>query len=222
METPATDGAHHSISVDLVKFAPALNDLAEKQQRYVLARVRGFNIRQSAKLAGYTDIDSAGYHLEKHPRIRLVLDAMTKAASNELQLERKDVLDGLMDAVRMAATSTELAGAWREIAKVIGAYEPIKVEHSHRNVTMEKLAAMSDADLAALADDPNYAVIEGEFAPVPKVPTTDEAQDAPSTDDPKRYGDAPLEAAPAELLGEQGMEAVLAAVAYEDDEKDTA
>lgn len=206
--------------VDLARFAPALSGLAPLQQRYVLARMRGFNQRASAKLAGYADPDNA-YQTEKNPKVRLVLDAMVKASAAELGVARADVLAGLMDSVRMAADSTELTGAWREIAKVIGAYEPIKVQHAH-TVTHTKLQQMSDSELATLADDPNF-VIEGEFEAVPAAPEPPPADADPEVvQQDKRYDtEFPAPEHP-EGLGSQAVEAILAEQAFIDQEAEEA
>lgn len=99
--------------------------------------------------------------MERHPAIRAIIRASTKQAMKELALTRQDVLQGLLDAVDLAATSTELTAAWREIGKVIGAYEPQKVQIDVHHVTSEQLRDMSTHELAVLAN--MQGVIDGEY-----------------------------------------------------------
>jgi hypothetical protein len=109
----------------------------------------------SARVAGYPDPIERSLALETDLRIKDAMLAANRLRQYERRLTRDDVLAGFLDAVGMAATATELVGAWREIGRVIGAYEPSKV-----NITVthqQQLKEMGDQELAQLAS------IDGEF-----------------------------------------------------------
>lgn len=108
------------------------------QRQYVTARVEGKNIKSAASQVEYTDnatkkqrkgirVDSA-YDLEKHPLVSRYLYLSARAAVRRTLVTRTDVIEGLLDAVESAGSSTELVQAWRELGKIVGAYEPAKVE----------------------------------------------------------------------------------------------
>ena len=141
-----------------------IESLSDKQRGYLEARLEGLSIIDSALRAGYTENyarSRASKILEKHPTIRTIMRQTNQRAADKLQLNRESVLNGLLDAVDAAATATELVMAWREIGKVIGAYEPTKVEIDVNNLTAAQLRGMSGSELAALAGMDR--VFEGEF-----------------------------------------------------------
>lgn len=74
---------------------------------------------------------------------------------------REDVVEGFMDAVRMSANAGELVQAWREIGRVVGAYEPVRVELSIERPTQKALMQMSDEQLAELAQQED--VLDAEY-----------------------------------------------------------
>lgn len=135
--------------------ARALDTLTSKEVLYVEGRLAGSPPTVAARMAGMSDPFEDGARMEKDLRIRDAMEATIKLATAERQLTRDDVLAGLMDAVHMSATATELVAAWREIGKVIGAYEPTRVD---LNITNQRqLQELDDAQLAKVA------AIEGEY-----------------------------------------------------------
>lgn len=141
--------------------------LTPRQRRYVEARASGMPPRTAAQACGAPSNDGRlAATLENDPDIQLALREINRAAMQDMVLTRKDVLDGLMDAVRSAATSTELTTAWREIGRIIGAYEPQKIAVTHEHILPEQLRSMSDRQLieiAGLGDlDAEYVVLDGE------------------------------------------------------------
>jgi len=154
------------------QFYLAFSKLTDKQRQYVNNRLLGHNPTTSARAAGYSEASatSAGYNLDRNPVIRNVIVLANKQALQQMSLGRADVLKGLLDSVDTAATSTELTAAWREIGKLIGAYEPEKVEHTHKleDLSREKLATMSDAELLKHSGQAEFRlvdedVIDGEY-----------------------------------------------------------
>jgi hypothetical protein len=65
--------------------------------------------------------------LEKNPKVRAAMRwAIKESGQRAEELTKNDVMTGLLDAVDAAATASELVMAWRELGKLIGAYEPEK------------------------------------------------------------------------------------------------
>jgi hypothetical protein len=163
-----------------------LRKLTAKQRIYVESRIGGMNVMQSCAAAG---LKSAG-GIEKNPRISQILLHANKAALTKLVMTREDVLAGFMDAVNSSASATELVMAWREIGKVIGAYEPeVKVVVSV-DLTAEKIAAMGDDALLRLSGmedfenpDMKEDILEGEYTEVEGLGPEDQGLST-STDDP--------------------------------------
>lgn len=127
----------------------ALEALTPQQRRYVDARVCGMNSSAAAKAAGLPN--SHGPGLERSPSVQLALKEINDRAMNDLVLGRQDVINGMLDAVKAAASSTELVAAWREIGKIIGAYEPQKIAVTHEMLLPEQLRVMSDRQLVVAA-----------------------------------------------------------------------
>ena len=126
-----------------------LEALSPQQRRYVDARVMGMNPNAAAKAAGLPGGHSAG--LERSPTVQLAIKEINDKAMSDLVLTRQDVINGMMDAVKAAASSTELVAAWREIGKIIGAYEPQKIAVTHEMLLPEQLRVMSDRQLIVAA-----------------------------------------------------------------------
>ena len=148
--------------------------LNKRQRAYVEHRMTGLSPKEAAKAAGFSPSYTSQFattHLERHPRIKVILREAGRHALKKLALTREDVLHGLMDAVDTAATATELTNAWREIGRLIGAYEPEKVTVTIEDMAGENLQTMSVQELAAIAD--MQRVFDGEFTrvddPVPEL-----------------------------------------------------
>lgn len=137
--------------------------LTEQQRLYVDGRLAGLTPYAACKAAGYTGAESQAYRLERTPRVRNALDAASKIARARLNMDRDDVLQGLMEALQMCATATEMTNVWKEIGKIIGAYQPLRIEHTHNlgDVTNDQLMRMSNRELVDLVDQPG-AIIDVE------------------------------------------------------------
>lgn len=137
-----------------------LISMAPKQRLYFEARLSNMAPYPAAKAAGLANPEVNAYAYEKHPKIQAALIAATKQAVAEMEITRDTVLKGLMEAVHTAVTSTELVGAWREIAKIVGAYEPVKHEHTVNihQMSQEQLGKLSDRELLKLVDEESAMV----------------------------------------------------------------
>lgn len=111
--------------------------------------------------------------LLKTPHIREAIAIEKEKFAKDNAMSKKRVLDGLLEAVELAKTVADphaLTGAWREIGKMCGYYEPTrhKIDVTvNGNVTLEKLKGLTDAELLELAE---ANVIEGEATEVSALP----------------------------------------------------
>ncbi|MGB0969439.1 MAG: terminase small subunit [Mycobacterium sp.] len=144
-----------------------VENLQAKQRAFVFGLHQGLNKAQAARLAGYATPEVAAYKAFKSPAVQAALAELRERDKSDLMLDRRAVLNGLLDSVSMAANSMEMTAAWREIGRVIGAYEPEKVEVTHEvgERTMQQLQQMRTSDLAQLVYDNSKEAeaIEGDF-----------------------------------------------------------
>jgi hypothetical protein len=102
--------------------------------------------------------------LEHHPKVREAIKYLIKdSTKNVLELSKSDVMTGMLDAVEAAATASELVMAWRELGKLIGAYEPERRILEIHDYTEEDLKTLSDDDLVKLSGGRMRDAIDGEF-----------------------------------------------------------
>ena len=130
--------------------------LTEKQKLFIKEWAGGETISSAAVRAGYADGGQMAYRLAKDPAILKIYNVEKALYAEASQMTRKKVMEGFLEAADMARTladPTALTGAWREVGKMCGYYEPVKRTidiNLSGNVTMKKLEAMSDADLLNL------------------------------------------------------------------------
>lgn len=155
--------ANKSIAPLEDEFAEIYSTLAPLQKKYVDGRAQGLAPTTAATAAGIAKTTKTGKEYERNPKIRRCLVLSAKLNMHRNVLGREDVIQGFMDAIPHAATATELTGIWRELGKIIGAYEPEKIVHEHRleEKTREQLAQMSDSELLRASGGANF-IIEDE------------------------------------------------------------
>ena len=162
------------------KLATVLGGLSQQQKLYTEARMSGMTPLASARAAGVGSPEVNAYRLEKHPKVREAMRAAQTIAAERIELGRDDIVQGFMDAVNSAGTAMELVAAWREIGKMVGAYEPVKVDvrHSIDDMTLNKLQRMSEDELLELAGQDDFRLpaddaLAGEFEVVKEAITED-------------------------------------------------
>lgn len=146
-----------------------LPNITRQQQMYVDACLRGVTDTEASRVAGYAS--AAGSRLRKIPAVSEALQSGYKETRIRRNLGVDDVIDGLMDAVRSSDGAMDLVAAWREIGRIVGAYDRervIEVRHRHevelvRN-NADALRNLPTADLMRLADMED--IIDGEYAEV--------------------------------------------------------
>lgn len=92
--------------------------------------------------------------MEKHPKVAALIKLSNAASIERYNISRDDVIGGFLDAVHAAGSSTEMTAAWREIGRMLGHYEPdrVEVKHTVENMTKNKLEQMSERELLELAE----------------------------------------------------------------------
>ena len=127
------------------------------QRQYVEARMQGLTSAAACRAAG----GSNATELERSPKVRAAIRYLIRESTKSAEdLTKSDVLTGMMDAVNAAATASELVMAWREIGKLLGAYEPERKILEIRDYSADELKTLSDKDLAKLAGTKMQEVIE--------------------------------------------------------------
>ena len=129
--------------------------LTSKQEIAVNAYLGGMDRTAACRAAGYARPQDEAATLFKTPSVAKAIANRQKAIRRRVAIEIDDVLEGLMEAVHAAQNSMEMVAAWREIGRIIGAYEhakrvEVKIEHKHIK-SVKQLERLSDKDLAELA-----------------------------------------------------------------------
>jgi|GEM_PF-2489500 len=129
--------------------------LTEMQMMFVRHWAAGESILTASARAGYSDGGTYAYRLVKDPLIVEIYEREKRLYEEACQMTRKRVMDGFLEAAEMArlqADPTAMTGAWREIGKMCGYYEPRKVD-VNVNVSgqiTQKVERLTDAQLLAL------------------------------------------------------------------------
>ena len=135
------------------------------QKRYVEARLQGLNMTAAARAAGVEgSAQATAQSIEKSPKVRAAIRYLIKESTlNVNELTKSDVMTGMMDAVEAAATAGELVMAWREIGKLLGAYEPERKILEIHDYSQDELKTLTDKDLLNLAGGKLKEVVDAEF-----------------------------------------------------------
>lgn len=144
-----------------------VDGLTEQQRKFAESFAAGMNQTQAARAAGYSP-HAKGEELMRNPRVLKAIEAARAQYEELANISRKDVLDGLKEAIDMAKIMSDPLGmiaGWREIGKVCGHYEPTKkkVDISiNGHVALTQLEQMPDHELARLIEGEVIEVIEEE------------------------------------------------------------
>jgi hypothetical protein len=154
--------------------------LTDKQKQFVKEWAAGESILSASLRAGYADNGTMGYRLSKDPAILKVYHREKALYEQASQMTRQKVMDGFLEAADMARVQADpvaLTGAWREVGKMCGYYEPIKRTldiNLSGSVTMKKLEALDDAALLRLIKGGEGDVLDVAFNEI----DDDEGEDA--------------------------------------------
>jgi len=134
--------------------------LSDKRSRFVEEYLRDQNGTQAAIRAGYApgSAYSAASRLLRNDQVRAAVSERQGAIARDLELDRQKVVAQIMEAIeiaRLQADPQAMIAGWREIAKMLGYYEPerkqVEVSVSAKRM-VDQFEAMSDAELLRLAD----------------------------------------------------------------------
>jgi phage terminase small subunit len=131
--------------------------LTEKQKAFVQSWAKGNSIGRACLDAGYAD-DGLGYRLARMPNVLALKAEYAAAYEATAEMSRKQVLDGIKEAIDMAklmADPANMIAGWREVGKLCGYYAPVETRVKldvTGNVTMRSLTAMTDAELLELIE----------------------------------------------------------------------
>lgn len=137
-----------------IVIAPGLM-LTARQAAFAKHYLLEGNATEAARQAGYstkTARQMAAENLTK-PAVIEAIERLQAENAAKLELTREDVLNGLLEAVKLAkeqANPVALVSAWREIGRVIGCYQPEvrRVELSAEGKALQyRYAGMSDEEL---------------------------------------------------------------------------
>ena len=135
---------------------PVDKPLTEMQLAFVRNWAAGDSILAASERAGYADGGTYAYRMVRMPNILALYEKEKAAYEEAAQMTRKKVMDGLLEAVEMAKLMAEpmtMIAGWREIGKMCGYYEPIRVKADitvNGAVVKERLEQLTDAELLEL------------------------------------------------------------------------
>lgn len=133
-------------------------ELSKKQRILVDSYAEGMSKLAAMRMAGYSDPVGNLPKIFDSPTVQAAIAERQASTRKRHDIKVDDVIEGLMEAVHAASNSQELVGAWREIGRIIGAYEhakkievDVKAEVKHIEST-KQLERMTEKQLAELAD----------------------------------------------------------------------
>ncbi|HNC78513.1 MAG TPA: hypothetical protein PLP92_03240 [Rhodocyclaceae bacterium] len=141
--------------------------LTGKQAKLVDATLEGKDPITAASEADYASPARNGEGRVKAVAVQEALRAARSELSSAAQISRADVIDGIMDAIRIArmnADPTAMIKGWSEVGKILGHYAPEvkKVELSVGQQRLQsKYEAMTDEELLEIAEG-RVTVLNGE------------------------------------------------------------
>lgn len=163
--------------------------LTEQQKLFVHYWARGESILSASLKAGYQDGGTYAYRLVHQPNILKMYQAEKDAYERDSGMNRKRVIDGLLEGIEMAKTMAEpssMIAGWREIGKLCGYYEPVQVKHTvdvQGKILVDRMEKLSDAELFELIQK-QAAAISGNPALIPQDPDHDTSDVADGSEAP--------------------------------------
>lgn len=149
--------------------------LTEMQRSFAKHWAQGETILTASLKAGYATPE-LGYRLVVQPNV-LALYRQEKALYEaSCQMTRAKVMDGFLEAIEFAKACNEpgsMISGWREVAKMCGYYEPVKVRITHTTegkAFEDRMNSMTNEDLMQLVMDQALAIRNGTPDAAPGAP----------------------------------------------------
>jgi hypothetical protein len=144
------------------KAAGALNGysgpLNERQLAVARAVAEGKSWRVALESAGMRAHPDTLHKFQADPRIQAVIQREAKRSAEVVNMTRKKVMDGFLDAIEMARTMADpnsMIKGWSEVARMCGYYaaetKKIEVSFSAKRL-IDKFETMSDEELLRHAE----------------------------------------------------------------------
>ena len=131
--------------------------LSPKQSRFIDEYLINHNGAQAAIRAGYSEhcAKEQAYRLLTYAHVQAELEEKRRDVEEQLEITRDGIIEGLQEAYELAKASNNpgaMTGAYREIAKMCGYYEPekkkVEITQSQEQYKL-RLEHMSDEELLA-------------------------------------------------------------------------
>lgn len=142
--------------------------LSEKQKSFVKFWAQGETIPSASAKAGYADGATYAYRMVRMPNILALYDQEKRLYEEAAGMSRKKVMDMLMesyDVAKMMSEPASMVSAAREIGKMCGYYEPVRIKHEvsvEGKLLVERVSAMDDDQLLELIARSSAAIAEAE------------------------------------------------------------
>lgn len=148
----ATIGDPAGLSYAAVALRNPDRRLTEMQMMFVRHWAAGESILAASSRAGYADGGTYAYRLAKDPAVIKIYEREKKLYAESCQMTRAKVMEGFLEAAQMAkiqADPTAMTGAWREVGKMCGYYEPVRkvIDVNVNGQITQKVERMDDETL---------------------------------------------------------------------------
>jgi phage terminase small subunit len=137
-------------------------ELTDRQARFVTNFLVTGNGTKSAIEAGFSPASArvTAHRLLTKAAVRAAIAARQGVDARRLEIERQDVIQGLLEGVaaaRSQANPAAMIAGWREIGKMLGFFAPQehRVELRGDSHQVRRLSTMSNSDLESLIDGRN-------------------------------------------------------------------
>jgi len=144
--------------------------LTQKQEVLANAVLDGKSVAQAGREAGYANICTAHQAMKSETLKEHVTAARTQL-TEATQLNRLDIIEGILDAVQLARLASDpgsMIRGYSEVAKMLGFYEPEKkvIELTdNQDRIRQRYETMSTAELMRLVEE-RVPAVEGEVVRV--------------------------------------------------------
>ena len=153
--------------------------LTEMQKKFVRLWASGETIPAASAKAGYCDGAAYAYRLVRMPNVLALYDVEKRLYEEAAGMSRKKVMDMLIesyDVAKMLSEPASMVSAAREIGRMCGYYEPVRVKHEvsvEGKVLVERVNALSDEQLIEMIAASSAAIAAADAQEIEHDETSD-------------------------------------------------
>lgn len=106
--------------------------LTDMQREFVKYWAQGESIMSAGAKAGYA-VSETCYRMVRQPNIMAAYQEEKRLYEASCQMSRKQVMEGFLEAIDLARMCEEpgtMVAGWKEVARMCGYYEPVRVQIS--------------------------------------------------------------------------------------------